>query len=113
MSNSSWSYGPTPVPVAAPTPVKAPFLECDNCGEDIEEGDECVQLFIGRAGKGKKSGQPTVVDSMAMEPQHAVANLHLWCVAEFAVTVVYEDQNYEDEPQFCAACDAKLDGDSG
>jgi hypothetical protein len=113
MADSAWSYGPPQVAPVAPTPV--PFLDCDNCGETIEEGDECIELFIGRAGRNKKTGQPSIVESTAIEPQHAVAKLHLWCVAEFATVSVYEDQYFDgdEEPRFCAACDAKLDGEEG
>jgi hypothetical protein len=111
MADSAWSYGPpqvAPVAPVAPTPV--PFLDCDNCGETIEEGDECVEIYIGRAGRSRKTGQPTVVESSTIEPQHATAKLHLWCVSEYAVVVIYEDQ-FPEEPRFCTACDAQLDGD--
>lgn len=100
-------------PVQIPVPQKAPvqFLDCDNCGETIEEGSECVQLFLGRAGRGKKSGLPSVVESQYTETSSA--NLHVWCIAEYAAICIYEDQYFdgEEEPRFCSACDAKLDGE--
>ena len=121
MADSGWIYSAgqvAPQPqVAEPKPVPGQFLDCENCGETIEEGDEAVQLFVGRSGRGKKSGQPTVVESQFVDSP--VANLHVWCVAEYATVCIYEDQsvNYieaddEETDIFCAGCGLKLDGES-
>ncbi len=116
MTDSPWRYG-SPTPQYAADSVSTPqtdFLTCSNCGEDIAEGEEAVHLFIGRAGRGVKSGLPMVVDSKLLSDQETTtANLHLWCVSEFAGIVVYDDQYYshnppdDDEDGFvCATCDA-------
>jgi hypothetical protein len=81
---------------------------CDACGEPIEPGEPCIELFYGQAGTSPKTGNPMVVESPLID--YPSVSLHEWCVGDFAKAFIYDDGE-PDEPQFCAGCEAKLSGD--
>jgi hypothetical protein len=109
MSNPYNPYGyPTyyvPQPVQQETVVEG--TECDNCGGLIEMGQEAVEIFMGVLGRGKKSGQPMVVESL-VNKDCPVAKLHPECCVEFINHFVCE---MEYEEPLCSVCESKLEGD--
>jgi hypothetical protein len=86
------------------------FLLCSHCGDPIKHGDQCIEILPGESGFGAKSGRPTVVDCAQSDFERAV--LHVGCVYDYVFNVE-ETLAYEDEPRFCAGCEAKLDGEDG
>lgn len=126
----AWSYPYSP-PVPAPQPKN---MICDRCGEEIKPTERSVNVFIGRAGYGPKSGQAMVVEDREIEDAGLDnANVHLQCLLEFAEEaeamieyrvddVVNDDIDPEaddsvncihcgvilDVRACCAGCDAKL-----
>lgn len=70
-----------------------------------------MEFMPGVSGFGAKSGRPSVVD--CAEPDFERAVLHIGCIYDYVFqieeTLAYQD----DEPQFCAGCEAKLSGEDG
>jgi hypothetical protein len=87
-----WMQGPQP-PVPAPAPPGYPsppggvilaqedFVDscvfCDECGEEIEEGEETAEIFMGVSGFSPQTGQPAVVNSDDFE--NPTARFHWYC----------------------------------
>ena len=90
------------------------FLVCTQCKEPITHGEQCMEFMPGVSGFGQKSGLPMVVD--VEDPDHERAILHIDCIYDYVfgieeeVSQMRREDLNEDEPRFCAACDAKLDG---
>lgn len=119
-------YAPAPI-YSPPQPMfEAPpvqqrpkaELECDFCGEEIVEGEECLNWLYGVAGPGRKSGR-RMVQASAEIPEGEV-NLHIHCVSGFvedslpeAADEIRQNFNYGDDVPpdeiFCANCDAKIE----
>ena len=79
-------------------------LFCDMCGEEIEFGDEAIEIFMGVSGYGQKSRRPMVVESKVFD--HPLASLHPWCVAAFARRHIMDEQLGDEV--YCSACESKL-----
>ena len=91
---------------AAPArePAHLPKLICSQCQFPIEPGEDCMQFIPGKSGFGEKSGRPMVIESKSEDSFYEEATLHIECIYEY----VFSGR----EPQYCAACDAQLDGDN-
>lgn len=119
-------YMPVPPPqyaeevvAKAPEPIREwdpnHFLICTFCRKPIEHGEEGIDIVPGVSGFGPKSGKPMLVD--VTDPLHQPATLHYECVTPYLLHPELSDEDYydyeeEEEVKYCAACDAKLDGDT-
>lgn len=123
---AEWKYavGPPQVveEVVARTPVprtefvrrewdKSAFLLCSHCREPIEHGEQCMEFIPGVSGFGAKSGRPSIVDTPFPDYEHAV--LHIGCIYDYVFEIEESLAYQEDEPKYCAGCEAKLSGDDG
>ena len=90
---------------------------CDECGTLMEFGEEAVELFWGRIGRGQKSGQPMVVDMHDDNDAFIPVKLHLWCVQPFMDKHIYDVQDdprvSDTPPAVCEICSQKLEGAHG
>lgn len=84
-------------------------LECDHCGQYIEEGEECLNLFHGVSSYSQKTGMPAVVESPAITPQPDI-NVHLECSLEYIRQNIC-DWAVEDDVMLCANCEQAISGD--
>lgn len=105
-------------------------VKCAWCGEPILIGDRAVYMHHGQIGRGKKSGLPIVVDaqftvgevtlhelcSVAYLTQEVVdaaddAEQALDAITEEMFGVSFSALMDDSHERYCAACEAKLDGD--
>lgn len=90
------------------------FLLCTQCKEPITNGEECMEFAPGVSGFGEKSGLPTVID--VANTDHERATLHIDCIYDYVfgieeeVSQMRREELDAEDPRFCSACDAKLDG---
>ena len=111
MSDYRYGYPDAPQPQTMQPTELGPSefqLCCDQCTEVFELGEPAIELFYGKVGRGEKSGRLMVVESALID--YPIVSLHEWCVAAFAKAFIYDD-GVEEEPHFCAGCEAKLSGD--
>lgn len=94
-----------------PQPPQAEGPECDFCGDIIQMGEEAIEILHGKMGVGPKSGQPMVVEAPMYKDPSPIAKLHPWCGRGFLSSFVFDETDMEEEPMFCAGCDAKISGD--
>lgn len=83
-------------------------LICDYCGDVIDNEHPAIHLYLGKAGRGPKSGQPMVVEDKYVE--YPSQNVHRLCIVDIAKAIAEED-GQELEEIFCAGCEAKIGGD--
>lgn len=107
--------------VAQPVIPTGEVLICDFCEQPIVDGEEALNGLYGVGGVGQNTGRPMVVPSK--DVPKGEFDLHLMCLPAFLMEnlpeiveeikdMEYELQEYEEpEEQFCAACDARLNGD--
>ena len=69
-----------------------------------------MEFIPGVSGFGTKSGRPMVIDTE--HPDFEKAVLHIGCIYDY-VFEVEETLEYQDEPRYCAGCEAKLSGEDG
>lgn len=62
--------------------LDADSTTCDHCGELLEIGDPCVEIFPGILGRGKRNKTLMCVDEDSKKPGE-VYILHVLCVKEF------------------------------
>ena len=108
----------------------ASSIKCPWCGDPIVLDDRAVYLHHGKIGRGKKSGSPMVVDA---EFTVGDVTLHELCAVPYLTQEVVDSADDaqqaldgiteemfgvsftalldESHEQYCAACEAKLDGD--
>lgn len=91
-----------------PQPVREP-MECDHCGQYIEEGEEALNLFHGVSSYSPKTGMPAVMEQPSVTPQPN-ANVHLECAAEYIRQNIC-DWAVEDDVMLCANCEQAINGD--
>jgi hypothetical protein len=89
-------------------PVVIQELLCTYCQLPIVVGDLCLHMTPGVSGFGAKSGRPMVIEDPDDNGDEE-ASLHYGCVIDY----VLNNDPGDEEPQFCAACDAQLNGRSG
>ena len=83
-------------------------LFCDYCQEEISMTNPGINVFVGIAGR-RPDGRPgMVIDPDITNPY---ADIHIECMVEFAKDIQTEFMGPPDEePIYCAGCEAKLDG---
>jgi len=87
------------------------FLVCTHCNKPISKDRPGMDFTPGKSGFGEKSGRPMLVHDP--DSKYQPATLHIKCIYNYVFGIEEQEEYYDDEPQFCAACDAQISGDEG
>jgi len=87
------------------------FLLCSHCEKPITQGAPGMEFTPGKSGFGARSGRPMLVDDEHSDYEKAV--LHIGCIYDYVFNIEETMAYADEEPQFCAGCEARLSGDEG
>jgi hypothetical protein len=101
-----FSYGNT-LPVVNQTFEHPEGMFCEICDKLIEIGEIAIELYVGKVGRGTKSGRLMLVED---EQYSETVSLHIWCATDYIRQSIWEGGDPEQEsPNLCDSCGIKLD----
>ena len=103
-------YGSAPPPQAEPMREVAAQPElpvCDQCGDFVVEGEECLLVSRARIVRSAKSGRLIPLEI----PENVDQNIYLfhneYCLGAYVAEVTGESYG---DPPLCVVCESKLEG---